>query len=60
MWSRLEWAQEVARRVPTSAGPLAEDVLGPVLSPTTRRSLAQAPATQAVALLLVSPEFQRR
>lgn len=40
---------------------LSEDILGPLLSPQTRQAVARAESKpQALALLLLSPEFQRR
>lgn len=40
---------------------LSEDILGPLLSPETRQAVARAESKpQAIALLLMSPEFQRR
>lgn len=60
---RIEWASELGERMPTSVSPtdLAENVLGPLLSGETRRALdlAASPA-QGFALVLASPEFQRR
>lgn len=60
--SRLDWSAWMARiygaREPVR---LAEDVLGGYLSPRTREGIARAETTQqATALLLMSPEFQRR
>jgi uncharacterized protein (DUF1800 family) len=61
---RLEWAQRVSRQSSGQgahdAVALASDVLGPVLSSRTRRALQSAPPREALALLLSSPEFQRR
>ncbi len=61
---RVEWAQEAGRRFgrDVDAVSLGVDVLGSRLRPTTRKHLVRAaddPAT-SVALLLASPEFQRR
>ena len=40
---------------------LAEETLGPILSPETKQAVARAESKpQALALLLMSPEFQRR
>jgi uncharacterized protein (DUF1800 family) len=40
---------------------LADMAMGPLLSPTTRKALAlAADPAQGLALLLASPEFQRR
>ncbi len=61
LWARLEWAAEVGKRVPDLSVPrLAEDVLGPALTDATRAALTDAPSGQALALLISSPEFQRR
>lgn len=60
---RVEVAQRLARKADPSldAREAASELLGPSLSKTTATEIARAesPAT-AVALLLVSPEFQRR
>ena len=40
---------------------LSDDILGPLLSPETKQAVARAESKpQALALLLMSPEFQRR
>ena len=62
--SRLEWAQLLAsqslHRVP-DPGQRVEQILGSSLSPTTRRALARsADPTEMLALMIASPEFQRR
>jgi uncharacterized protein (DUF1800 family) len=63
MLNRIEWAKELAARLPQNIDPkqLAGIGLGPLLQPSTRAAMNSA-ATQddAVALLLCSPEFQRR
>jgi uncharacterized protein (DUF1800 family) len=54
------WGRQAAGSV---ADPrvLTEDVLGPLLSPETKQAVARAESKpQAIALLLMSPEFQRR
>lgn len=54
------WGRQAAGSV---ADPrvLSEDVLGPLLSPETKQAVARAESKpQAIALLLMSPEFQRR
>ncbi|MBI3367719.1 MAG: DUF1800 family protein, partial [Burkholderiales bacterium] len=63
VWQRIEWASRVAER----AGPLvdaralAQSSLGPQLSTMTRQQIDRAAdAPQALALLLMAPEFQRR
>ena len=54
------WGRQAAGSV---ADPrvLAEDMLGPLISPETKQAVARAESKpQALALLLMSPEFQRR
>jgi uncharacterized protein (DUF1800 family) len=63
VWKRVEWATRVAdragRRVDARA--LAQDSLGPLLQPDTARQIERAAdGPQALALLLLAPEFQRR
>ncbi len=63
VWKRVEWATRVAdrtgRRVDARA--LAHDSLGPLLQPDTARQIERAAdGPQALALLLLAPEFQRR
>ncbi|MBV8978443.1 MAG: DUF1800 domain-containing protein [Alphaproteobacteria bacterium] len=59
---RIEWAKQFAQGLPdANAARLAEDGLGPLLTPNTKSVLAKAGSkSEAVALLLASPEFQRR
>jgi uncharacterized protein (DUF1800 family) len=60
---RLDISNQIARRAGASIDPdaLAEDVLGPLLSNETRQTLVRAESRpQALALLLMAPEFQRR
>ncbi|MGP0093448.1 MAG: DUF1800 domain-containing protein [Xanthobacteraceae bacterium] len=60
---RLDVANMLARRVAASIDPdgVAEVALGPLASAETRQALARAESRpQALALLLMSPEFQRR
>lgn len=60
---RLDISNQIARRAGVAIDPdaLAEDVLGPLLSNETRQTLAHAESRpQALALLLMAPEFQRR
>jgi uncharacterized protein (DUF1800 family) len=61
---RVEWAHSLAGRGaarPDGARALAEAVLGPLAHPDTLREAARAGSAQeALTLLLVSPEFQRR
>jgi uncharacterized protein (DUF1800 family) len=63
MLRRIEWAAAVARRLPVREAPveLAGRALGAVARPETMHAIAAAPSPQdGVALLLASPEFQRR
>ncbi|PZN98286.1 MAG: hypothetical protein DCF30_14480 [Hyphomicrobiales bacterium] len=54
------WGRQAAGSVPDPRA-LTEDILGPLLSPETRQSVARADSKpQALALMLMSPEFQRR
>ena len=60
---RIEWAAAVGKRSGglVDAGRLADEVLGPVATSHTRTAIARAATpAQAITLLLVSPEFQRR
>lgn len=54
------WGRQAANAVPDPRG-LSEEILGPILSPETKQAVARAESRpQALALLLMSPEFQRR
>lgn len=60
---RVEWAQALASRLPATldARALAADVLGPLLGASTATWIGRAPSpAEALALLIASPEFQRR
>jgi uncharacterized protein (DUF1800 family) len=60
---RIEFAQELSQRVGDSRSALeaGESMLGPALRAETRGSLRRAASgSQALALLLLSPEFMRR
>ena len=60
---RLDISNQIARRAGGAIDPeaVAEDVLGPLLSNETKQTLARAESKpQALALLLMAPEFQRR
>ena len=60
---RLDLANQMARRNAGDADPMAvfEATLAPIASEETRRTVARAESRpQALALLLMSPEFQRR
>jgi len=61
--TRLDWASELAANVPpgTDARALLETAFGPAASAETRRAVERAAdGRQALTLLLLSPEFQRR
>ena len=63
VWKRVEWATRVADRVgrQLDARSLARTSLGTRLSDDTGRQIERAAdGPQALALLLLSPEFQRR
>lgn len=63
VWKRVEWSTRVASRLGTGidARALAAQSLGPLLSPQTRTQIERAAdGPQALALLLMAPEFQRR
>lgn len=63
VWKRVEWATRVADRTGrnTDARSLARESLGPLLQDDTLRQIERAAdGPQAMALLLMSPEFQRR
>ena len=63
MWKRVEWSTRTADRLGTSidARVLAAQSLGPLLSVDTKTQLDRAAdGPQALALLLMAPEFQRR
>ncbi|MFL1462850.1 DUF1800 family protein [Roseococcus sp. DSY-14] len=61
--TRLDWAAQLAAALPagTDARALLHRALGPAASAETRRAVDRAEdGRQALALLLLSPEFQRR
>lgn len=63
MWKRVEWATRVGERSGRSvdARALAVASLGPALGEASRRQIERAAdGPQALALLLLAPEFQRR
>jgi uncharacterized protein (DUF1800 family) len=63
LWKRVEWATRVADRLgrQTDARALARASLGPGLSEATALQIERAAdGPQALALLLLSPDFQRR
>ncbi len=60
---RLDIANQIARRAGAAIDPasVADRTLGPLMSAETRQTLARAESRpQALALLLMTPEFQRR
>lgn len=64
VWKRVEWADALAKGVADAKidpALVAEEALGPTLTPATMRAirLAESPA-QGLALFLTAPEFQRR
>jgi uncharacterized protein (DUF1800 family) len=61
--TRIEWARQVSQRISPTVDVvgLAAGGLGPLMSEATSTSIAHASSkSEAVALLLSSPEFQRR
>jgi uncharacterized protein (DUF1800 family) len=63
VWKRVEWATRVADRVGrgVDARSVAANSLGPLVATETQRQIERAAdGPQALALLLMSPEFQRR
>ena len=61
--NRIEWAQQLGSRMPRDidAAEIASSGLGPLLSSTTRTAMARAESQdESLALLIASPEFQRR
>lgn len=60
---RVQWAHALAERIQRKpdAAALADATMGPLLSQPTREAVMRAAdPTQGLALLLASPEFQRR
>lgn len=63
VWKRVEWATRLAARVGRQfdARAVAQASLGPLLGAATAQQIERAAdASQALALLLLAPEFQRR
>jgi uncharacterized protein (DUF1800 family) len=63
LWKRIEWSHRVGERLGggIDARRVAEASLGPILSEATRQQIERAAdGAQALALLLMAPEFQRR
>jgi len=60
---RVDIANQLARRMPAEADPreMFEEALGPIASSETRQAITRAESRpQALALLFMAPEFQRR
>jgi uncharacterized protein (DUF1800 family) len=63
LWKRIEWSHRVGERLGAvvDARRVADASLGPILSEATHRQIERAAdGAQALALLLMAPEFQRR
>lgn len=63
VWKRVEWATRIADRLgrQVDARQLAQQSLGPLLQDSTAVQIERAAdGPQALALLLLAPEFQRR
>ncbi len=63
VWQRIEWASRLAERMGSGidARQLAQASLGPMWGAMSQQQIERASdAPQALALLLMSPEFQRR
>jgi uncharacterized protein (DUF1800 family) len=63
LWQRVEWSGRIAERLgpQVDSRALARSSLGPLLTAGTRQQLERAAdPTQALALFLMAPEFQRR
>lgn len=63
LYKRIEWSNTVARLADGRVNPLvvAEAALGPALGDHSRTAISRAESSsQGLALLLMSPEFQRR
>jgi uncharacterized protein (DUF1800 family) len=63
LMKRIEWATTIGQRADARIVPseLADQILGTTLSDHTRTAIARAASgAQALTLLLMSPEFQRR
>ena len=58
---RIEWAGHFAEQVTLPVNEIAQYALGPLLSEKTAKAIERAESqSQAIILLLLSPEFQRR
>ncbi len=63
LMKRIEWSKRLAQRVPGGVQPLqlANEALDDLISATTLKAIQRAPSgSEGIALLLASPEFQRR
>ncbi len=63
LYKRIEWSNTVASVAGQRVDPvsIADAVLGPSLSPSTRKAISRAESViQGTTLLLASPDFQRR
>jgi uncharacterized protein (DUF1800 family) len=63
VWKRVEWSHRVGDRLGrwVDARELARTSLGPLMSPASLQQIERAAdGSQALALLLMAPEFQRR
>jgi uncharacterized protein (DUF1800 family) len=61
--TRIEWAKQVGQAMPHGfdAAAIADAGMGPLLSPDTKLAMQRAESpSDALALLIASPEFQRR
>jgi uncharacterized protein (DUF1800 family) len=61
--NRIEWAKQVSGRMPAdfNAAKVADDGMGSLIAPATKTAMARAETQgDALALLMSSPEFQRR
>jgi uncharacterized protein (DUF1800 family) len=63
LMKRIDWAVEVGRRMPAFVSPvrIAQNTIWPLSSEASRFQIEMAPSVaDGIALLLASPEFQRR
>jgi uncharacterized protein (DUF1800 family) len=61
--NRIEWAKQVGGKMPPdfNAAKVADEGMGPLIAPATKTAMARAETPgDALALLMSSPEFQRR
>jgi uncharacterized protein (DUF1800 family) len=60
---RMDWSEDFAAAAPSQASPqeIAAQAMGPLLGAKSSQAIARAESRpQAIAVLLMSPEFQRR